>query len=121
MFEAFGKGDMETLKTTVSEDSVWNYEGPKEIPYTGSYQGKEGAVQFIQNIFGNVEVLDFGVDKMVAEDDTVVVLGHEKQKIKSNNEVLEQKWVQVYTVKDDLITQMEEYANTAHAQKLFSK
>lgn len=33
MFEAFGKGDMETLKTTVSEDSVWNYEGPKEIRY----------------------------------------------------------------------------------------
>ncbi|MCI9843233.1 hypothetical protein FLV_00380 [Flavobacterium pectinovorum] len=34
---------------------------------------------------------------------------------------MEQKWVQVYTVEEGLITRMEEYANTAYAEKLFKK
>ncbi|KMQ64807.1 hypothetical protein ACM46_11310 [Chryseobacterium angstadtii] len=121
MFEAFGKGDMESLKKTVSEKTVWIYEGPRAIPYTGSYEGKKGVVQFITNISSNVEILDFKVLKMLAENNTVVALGYEKQKIKVNGNILEQKWVQVYTVENGLITRMEEYANTAAAERLFKK
>ncbi len=119
MFEAFGKGDMDGLKLTVSDNSVWVYEGPKEIPYTGIYNGKEGAVKFITNIVSNVDILDFKVNKMVADGNTVIVLGFEKQKIKKNGKILEQKWVQVYTVENGLITRMEEYANTDGAKNLF--
>lgn len=119
MYEAFGKGDMDGLKLTVSDNSIWVYEGPKEIPYTGTYNGKDGAVNFISNIFSNVEILDFKVNKMVADGNTVVVLGFEKQKIKKNGKILEQNWVQVYTVENGLITRMEEYANTDGAKKLF--
>lgn len=73
------------------------------------------------NIMANVDVLDFQVTKIVAEQNTVIVLGSEKQKIKRNSEVLEQKWVQVYTVENDLITRLDEYANTAFSLQLFQK
>lgn len=121
MLTAFGKGDMEALKKTLSDDTIWVYHGTDSIPYNGTYQGKEGAVKFIMNIIGNVDVLNFQVSKIVADQNKVIVLGSEKQKIKSNGEVLEQKWVQIYTVENDLITQMEEFANTAYAQILFNK
>jgi len=51
----------------------------------------------------------------------VVVLGNEKQKIKKNGEILEQEWVQVNTVENELITRMEEFSNTSHAAKLHTK
>ncbi|MGU3376969.1 nuclear transport factor 2 family protein [Chryseobacterium sp. M5A1_1a] len=121
MLEAFGKGDMTGLKNTVSDDTVWVYEGSKQIPYSGTYNGKDGVVQFISNISSNVEILEFKVNKIVADNNTVVVLGYEKQKIKKNNKILEQKWVQVYTVENGLIVRMEEYANTDNAARLFSK
>ncbi len=73
------------------------------------------------NIMANVDVFDFQVTKIVAEQNTVIVLGSEKQKIKRNSEVLEQKWVQVYTVENDLITRLDEYANTAFSLQLFQK
>lgn len=121
MLTAFGKGDMEALKKTLSDDTTWVYHGVNGIPYNGTYQGKEGAVKFIMNIMANVDVLDFQVTKIVAEQNTVIVLGSEKQKIKSNGEVLEQNWVQVYTVESDLITRLDEYANTAFSLQLFQK
>jgi ketosteroid isomerase-like protein len=121
MLTAFGKGDMEALKKTLSDDTTWVYHGVNGIPYNGTYQGKDGAVKFIMNIMANVDVLDFQVTKIVAEQNTVIVLGSEKQKIKSNGEVLEQKWVQVYTVENDLITRLDEFANTAFSLQLFQK
>ena len=121
MLTAFGKGDMEALKKTLSDDTTWVYHGVNGIPYNGTYQGKEGAVKFIMNIMANVDVLDFQVTKIVADQNTVIVLGSEKQKIKSNGEDLEQKWVQVYTVENDLITRLDEYANTAFSLQLFQK
>jgi len=121
MLTAFGKGDMEALKKTLSDDTTWVYHGVDGIPYNGTYQGKEGAVKFIMNIMANVDVLDFQVSKIVADQNTVIVLGSEKQKIKSNGEDLEQKWVQVYTVESNLITRLDEYANTAFSLQLFQK
>lgn len=121
MLTAFGKGDMEALKKTLSDDTIWVYHGTEGIPYNGTYQGKEGAVKFIANIMSNVDILDFQITKFIADENTVVVLGSEKQKIKSNGEVLEQKWVQVYTVEKDLIIRLDEFANTAFSLQLFQK
>lgn len=119
MLQAFGSGNMEELKKTLSDNTSWNYPGSEIIPYAGTYTGKEGAVKFISNIISNVDILDFKVKEIVSQGKTVVVLGFEKQKIKKNSKIIEQDWVQVYTVENGLITRMDEYANTAAAEKLF--
>jgi ketosteroid isomerase-like protein len=121
MFGAFSKGDVEGMKKTVSQDTVWSYAGPKSVPYTGVYKGPDGVAQFVQNIGANVDIQDFQVREFITQGNTVVVLGSEKQKIKKNGEVLEQNWVQVYKVKKGLIISMDEYADTAHSSSLFSK
>ncbi len=42
----------------------------------------------------------------------VVILGKEHQKVKQSGRELKQKWVQIYTVKNDLISKMEEFATS---------
>ena len=121
MFQAFGTGNMEALKLTLSDTSVWVYYGSDLIPYSGTYKGKEEVVRFIGNIVSSVDILDFKVEQIISNGKTVVVLVSEKQKIKKNSKILEQNWVQVYTVENGLITKMDEYANTAYSEKLFKK
>ena len=121
MFQAFGTGNMEALKLTLSDTSVWVYYVSDLIPYSGTYKGKEEVVRFIGNIVSSVDILDFKVEQIISNGKTVVVLGSEKQKIKKNSKILEQNWVQVYTVENGLITKMDEYANTAYSEKLFKK
>ncbi|KAA9349243.1 nuclear transport factor 2 family protein [Larkinella humicola] len=121
MFGAFAKGDIDGITQTVADTSTWTYHGTHEIPYAGEFVGKAGVAKFIQTIFETVDIQDFQVDQFIADGNTVVVLGSEQQKIKANGEILSQKWVQVYQVEDGLITRMDEFANTAHAEKLFTK
>jgi hypothetical protein len=112
---------MDALKLTLSDSTVWIYNGSELIPYSGTYKGKEEVVRFIGNIVSNVDILDFKVEQIISKGKTVVVLGSEKQKVKKNGNILEQKWVQVYTVENGLISKMEEFANTAYSEKIFKK
>lgn len=121
MFAAFGAGNMEDLKKTLSDNTVWVYHGTDEIPYNGTYTGKDEVVKFIGNIITHVDIEGFQTNHFFENGNRVVVLGNEKQRIKKNGELLEQDWVQSFVVEDGLITRLDEFANTAHAARLFSK
>ena len=111
MFAAFGNGDVEKFLETVSSDTVWIYHGTQIIP-KNTYKGIEGARTFINSILNNTEIINFEPQQYICEDNQVVVLGREHQRVKRSGKELKQKWVQVYTVKNDLITRMEEFATS---------
>lgn len=111
MFAAFSLGDVEKFVETVSNDTVWIYHGTQIIP-KGTYEGKEGARKFISNILNYTEILSFEPQQYIVENNKVVVLGEEHQKVKRSGKEQKQKWVQVYTVENDLITRMEEFATS---------
>ncbi len=111
MFEAFTKGDIDLFLETVSSDTRWIYHGTQVIP-KGEWNGKEGARKFITNILNKTEIISFEPMQYICDGDMVVVLGREHQRTKRSGKELKQNWVQVYTVKDNLITHMEEFASS---------
>lgn len=111
MFAAFGNGDVEKFVETVSDDTVWIYHGTQVIP-KGTYEGKEGARTFISGILNNTEIISFEPQEYIIEGNKVVVLGQEHQRVRKSGKELKQKWVQVYTIENDLITRMEEFATS---------
>ena len=111
MFTAFSSGDVDKFVATVSEDTVWVYHGTQIIP-AGTFKKKEGVRAFFKNIMERTEIIVFEPQEFIVEGNKVVVLGHEHQKVKRSGRELKQKWVQIYTVENDLITRMEEFATS---------
>lgn len=111
MFTAFKSGDVEKFVATVSDDTVWIYHGTQIIP-AGTFEKKAGVRTFFTNILERTEIINFEPERYIVEDNMVVVLGKEHQKVKRSGRELKQKWVQIYTVENDLITKMEEFATS---------
>lgn len=111
MFEAFSSGDADKFVATVSEDTVWIYHGTQIIP-AGTFEKKAGVRAFYTNIMERTEIIVFEPQQYIVEGNMVVVLGHEHQKVKRSGRELKQKWVQIYTVENGLITKMEEFATS---------
>ena len=111
MFEAFSSGDVEKFVATVSDDTVWIYHGTQIIP-SGTFEGKEGVRSFFNNILTKTDIINFETQQYIVEGNTVVVLGKEHQRVKRSGRELKQKWVQIYTVENGLITKMEEFATS---------
>lgn len=111
MFSAFGRGDIEQFVETVSDNTVWIYHGTQIIP-KGVFENKEGVKTFFSNILDKTEIINFDPQQFIVEGNMVVVLGQEHQRVKRSGRELKQKWVQIYTVENDLITRMEEFATS---------
>ncbi|MGW8123597.1 nuclear transport factor 2 family protein [Roseivirga echinicomitans] len=111
MFAAFASGDIEKFVDTVSDDTVWIYHGTQIIP-AGTFEKKEGVRAFFSNILDKTEIINFEPQQYIVEGNMVVVMGQEHQKVKRSGRELKQKWVQIYTVENDLITKMEEFATS---------
>lgn len=111
MFTAFSSGDADKFVATVSEDTVWIYHGTQIIP-AGTFEKKEGVRAFYTNIMERTEIINFEPQQYIVEGNMVVVLGKEHQKVKRSGRELKQKWVQIYTVENNLITKMEEFATS---------
>ena len=63
------------------------------------------------------EIINFEPLQYIVENNMVVVLGREHQKVKRSGRELKQDWVQIYTVENDLITKMEEFATSEEVKK----
>jgi ketosteroid isomerase-like protein len=107
---------LERFKKTVSEDTTWKYHGTHKIP-KATFQGKEGAARFINSILTTTEIIKFEPQQFITEDNIVVAIAEEHQKVKRTSEELKQRWVQIYTVENNLIRRMEEFATAEEVKK----
>lgn len=112
MFDAFNAKDLQAAIATVSDDTVWTHHGSQKLPSL-HFKGKGGVRQFFQTNFTSMQVEYFRVLRLVQSGDTVVAIGEEKFLMDGRPGHFAQKWVQVYTVVDGLITRMEEFATSA--------
>lgn len=111
MFDAFARGDVEGFVETVSDDTVWIYHGTQIIP-KGRFEGKEGVRSFARNILERTEIILFEPRQYIVDGNMVAVLGEEHQRVRRSGRELKQKWVQIYTVENGLISRMEEFATS---------
>lgn len=111
IFAAFSSGDLDKLATTLSDDTVWIYHGTQIIP-SGVFEKRDGVRTFFKSILERTEVISFEPQQFILEGNMVVVLGQEHQRVKRSGRELKQRWVQIYTVENGLITRMEEFATS---------
>ena len=116
MFAAFSRGNADKFVATVSDDTVWIYHGTQIIP-KGRFENKAGVRAFYNNIMERTEIIHFEPLQYIVDDNMVVVLGREHQKVKRSGRELKQDWVQIYTVENNLITKMEEFATSEEVTK----
>ncbi len=113
-YEAFGRGDTETVGSLLAETEWHEAEG---MPYGGTYTGAEA-------IFGNV----FGpitqdVEGFTAAPDEILDAGEEKVVSlgryggRGSNGAVDVPFAHVWTVRDSKIVRFDQYADT----KLFGQ
>lgn len=112
MFAAFDLKDLERIVNTFSKDAVCIYHGTQLMP-AAKFVGKVGAKMFFEFNFLNLNVEKFEKFRFIEENNTIVVLGNERFISKVDSKEYHQNWVQVYTVRDGLISRMEEFATSA--------
>lgn len=111
MFAAFADQDVAAAVSTVSEGTVWIHHGTQKLP-SMRFVGRKGVQQFFEINFTTMQMDYFRVKQIVQDGQVVIALGEERFTMAGREGAMAQKWVQVYTVENGLITRMEEFATS---------
>jgi uncharacterized protein len=115
-YDAFGKGDMDTIRTLFAEDIVWH--APGNNPLSGDYRGVDEVLQTFGKVFelsGGTFRID--IHDVLANDDHVVVLA--RAQAERGGKKLDDTSVQVWHVKDGKATEQWLHPGDAQAADAF--
>jgi uncharacterized protein len=113
MFASFTSGDFPGVLDMLAEDVEWRLAGPTEFTYAGIRRGRAKVAEFFKALGDATEFEVFEPQEYIAQGDKVVVLGHERQRVKATGLVVENDWAMVFTIRDGKIARFRNYEDTA--------
>ena len=112
-YEAFGRGDLDTMLKLFDENIEWISPGPAELPTAGTRRGRQQVAEFFNSVNEIFEIQRFEPKAFIAEGDRVIVLGDDTSRIKATGKVLDSEWAHAFTLRDGLVIAFHEYIDTA--------
>jgi ketosteroid isomerase-like protein len=119
LFAAIQAGDREAILNLLSEDVECWVAGPPEIPYAGTFRGREEVARFFTAFNGAIDYESWQAQEFVAEGDTVVVIGEERWRARSTGRAADNPWAHILTVRDGKIVRFRAYEDTAASRGAF--
>ena len=112
-YEAFNKGDMIAILSHIAEDAKWNNQGPLNVPYAGSYNGKAEIPRFFQAIAESTTGGQVVAEEFIAQGDRVVAIGRYRATVRGTGAQIDSPIAHVFTVRDGLIVTWDGFSDTA--------
>jgi ketosteroid isomerase-like protein len=120
VFEAFGRGDVESFLGCLSDDVEWVLSAVEGVvPYAGTFRGRDGVLRFLQAIGGAVEFEAFEPREFLAEGDTVAVVGFERGRVRATGKTFDNPWVLVFRLSGGKVTHFQSYEDTHAVAEAF--
>lgn len=112
-YDAFARGDLETMLGLFDENIEWTSPGPPELPTAGTRRGHQQVAEFFKTVNDLFDFESFETTTFIADGDRVVVLGRDTARFKPTGARLTESFAHVYTLKNGKVTRFEEYIDTA--------
>jgi ketosteroid isomerase-like protein len=121
MFDAFKKGDVETLVSHMHPDITWIISGIDPISYAGTYRGRENTATFFAKLAEAVTFTEFTPQRIVnAGGNTVVSIGHYAGTVNATGKEMKSDFVMIDEFDDDgLVIKFHDYVDTQAVAKAF--
>jgi ketosteroid isomerase-like protein len=115
-YEDFNRGDIQAATEPWPDDFVWEGPNAQELPGAGVHEGKEAALQALQEAVGNWDEFRLVVDELVGDGDTIVALAHNEVSKGGNSAKL--PVVHIWRFRDGNPTRLQILTDTLQAARL---
>ena len=104
-YAAFGRGDVPTIVSMLSEKFEWKFIGAKGLAYTGSFNTAEQVGNWFADVARLDDITHFEPREFISgEAGHVTVLGWERTRAQPGGKVFECEWAHVFTVTEGRIS-----------------
>lgn len=113
IYASFGRGDVQAILDTLSDDVRWVTHLDPAVPWSGDYSGKSNVPRFFDAIFASVDVLAFEPQEWIVDGGNVVSIGAFGCRVKATGKEARTRWIFLWSVKDGVVTSYEQFHDEA--------
>ena len=117
-YEAFGAGDMDTLRSLFAEDAVWHLGGSGGL--SGDKQGLDAILAYFSELFTRSDgTIKVDLDDLIGGENHTV--GFQRVHAQRNGAAMDQRTVIVFALRDGKVSEVYEFPeDTAKAAEFWS-
>ena|SRR5487761_2287680 len=112
MYRDYAAGNMSAVISCFDKDITWKRPGAPFIPFSGTFRGINEVTRMFAIQATSISIKKFIPEKICTNEDTVVVLGHDKADVISTGKTYATDWVQSFTFKDGKIINVMVYLDS---------
>jgi len=118
-YQEFSAGDLEAALQDWADDFTWEGSGSTDLPGGGQHQGKDQAIQVLQEAVGAWDSFELTADEFYEDGDTVVVLGHTN--VKKGDQSAKVPVVHIWRWEGDQVKRLQILTDTYQTAQLLGK
>jgi uncharacterized protein len=120
LYEAFARGDVQTILDHLTEDVQWSNPGPSIVPYFGDRTGPGPVREFFDQLVGTQENVNLTIDQFIAQGDAVATLGRFTGRVKATGRPFNSLVGHFFTIRDGKVARWIGLGDTANAAAAYS-
>jgi ketosteroid isomerase-like protein len=121
MYEAFGRGDVQTILGSVTEDVDWAAEAATHgAPWFGPHQGRASVPAFFEAFGSNMEVEEFTPLAFGTNEDSVFALVRCRAKSRANGRGVDMTLHHYFRFRDGKVCYYRGTEDTAQTEAVFA-
>lgn len=114
LYEAFGKGDINTIIDHLASQFVWRFDAPSTVPFAGDFKTPD---EVRRGFFGSLAETqkDQAVkpEEFIARDDNVVMIGRYSAVVTATNKRIDVPLVHVFSIQNGKVTRYLNFTDSA--------
>ncbi|HEY3783067.1 MAG TPA: nuclear transport factor 2 family protein [Fimbriimonadaceae bacterium] len=113
-YRTVASGDVDGALALLADDIVWTVPGLPQVPYAGTFTGKEQVADFFKLLIENEDLQTFTPHEFVYDTagGVVCVIGSETAVALPTGKPFQARWAEIFWIKDGLISKFEEHIDT---------
>jgi ketosteroid isomerase-like protein len=121
LYDAFGRGDLEGMVAPLDPEVSWRTPGAPDLPTGGLRTGVPAVREFFALLSNTFDFGEFTPRDFLAAGDKVVVLGTSREGPKGSGQLVDFRWVHVFTFRNGRIVAFEEPADVTELVAAFHR
>ena len=120
LYEAFGKGEIDTIIDHLASRFVWRFDAPPTVPFAGDFKTPDEVRRaFFGSLAESQKDQALNAEEFVAHDDKVVMIGRYSAMVTATNKRIDVAVVHVFTIQNGKITRYLNFTDSARIAEAY--
>jgi ketosteroid isomerase-like protein len=121
LYEAYGKGDIDTIINHLADHFDWRFDAPSIIPFAGNQQTRdEVRRRFFGSLAESQKDQSLSPQEFIAQDDKVVMLGRYTATVVATGRSIDLRVAHVFTIQNGKVTRFLNLTDTARVAEAYT-